>query len=91
MQIFTAKHRTKPGEGNRKIGGRTVEAKGDCNPIGRTTMSTNLFTQNSEGQSHQRVHVEGSTALVTYVAQDCLIRHQWEGSPLVLGRLDTLA
>jgi hypothetical protein len=26
-------------------------------------------------------------ALAAYVAEDCLIRHQWKGSPLVLWRL----
>jgi hypothetical protein len=31
-----------------------------------------------------------SMASATYVAEDCLSWHQWEGKPLVLWRLDAL-
>jgi hypothetical protein len=41
MQIFTAKHQTEPGDPNGRARGRTEGAIGDCNPIGRTTISTN--------------------------------------------------
>jgi hypothetical protein len=32
--------------------------------------------------TNQRVHMEGLMALVTYVAEDGLIGHQWEERPL---------
>jgi hypothetical protein len=35
--------------------------------------------------------MEGSMAPATYVADDCLIWHQWEGMHLVLWRLDAPA
>ena len=38
--------------------------------------------------TNQRVHMEGPMAPATYVAEDYLIWHQWEGRPLVLWRLD---
>jgi hypothetical protein len=50
-----------------RFGGRTEEVEGDCNHILRTTISTNWTLQNSWGLSHQP----------TYVAEDCLIWHQW--------------
>jgi hypothetical protein len=34
-----------------------------------------------------RVYMERSMAPATYVAEDDLVRHQWEERPLVLGRL----
>jgi hypothetical protein len=41
MQIITAYPCTKPWESNGRVRGRTVGAEGDCNPIGRTTVSIN--------------------------------------------------
>ena len=36
---------------------------------------------------NQRVHVEGTLAPATYVAEDGLVSYQWEERPLVLWRL----
>ena len=35
-----------------------------------------------------RVHMEGPMALTAYVAEDCLVGHQWEERPLGLRVLD---
>jgi hypothetical protein len=88
VEILTSNHQTVPEDVNGRVRGRIVEAERDCNPIGRTILSTNLIPQRL---NHQRVNMEGPMALTIYIAQDCLIRHQWEGRPLVLWRLDTLA
>ena len=61
-----------------------------CNPIGRTTISTNqtdppLQPPDLPGtKPRTRVHMEGPMAPATYVAEDGLVRHQWEERPLVL-------
>ena len=36
------------------------------------------------GTTNQSVHMEGPTASAAYVAEDDLVRHQWEERPLVL-------
>jgi hypothetical protein len=41
MQILTVNQQTEPRDPNGRVGGRTEGAEGDCNPIGRTTISTN--------------------------------------------------
>jgi hypothetical protein len=40
MLILTANHQTVPGDLNGTITERTERAEGDCNPIGRTGIST---------------------------------------------------
>jgi hypothetical protein len=40
MQILTANHWTEAEDPYGSIKGRTEEAEGDCNPTGRTTVST---------------------------------------------------
>ena len=45
MQILTANYWTEPGDHNGSVRGRTEGAKGDCNPIGRTIVSTNWTPQ----------------------------------------------
>jgi hypothetical protein len=37
---------------------------------------------------NQRIHMEGPVALVTYVAEDGLVGHQWEERPLDLRVFD---
>jgi hypothetical protein len=39
--------------------------------------------------TNQRIHMEGPMALVTFVAKDGLVGHQWEESPLGLRVFDT--
>jgi len=41
MQMYKAKHRTKHRDPNRRVRKRTEEAEEVCNPLGRTTISTN--------------------------------------------------
>jgi hypothetical protein len=40
MQMFKAKHQTKHGNPNGGVRERTEGVEGDCNPIGRTKIST---------------------------------------------------
>ena len=42
MQIVRANHLTEPRDPKGRVRGRTEGAKGDGNPIGRVTISTNL-------------------------------------------------
>jgi hypothetical protein len=49
MQILTANHQTKFMDSNERARGRTEGDEGDGNPIGRTTISTNLTNQSSQG------------------------------------------
>jgi hypothetical protein len=68
-------------------------AEGVCNPIGRTTIWTNLYPQSSQElkvQPNQRVQLEGPMAIAAYVAEDGLVGHQLEEKPLVLWRLNAL-
>jgi hypothetical protein len=53
MQIFPANLRTGHWNPNGGLKGKTEEAEGVCNPIGRTTISTNQNTQGSQGLNHQ--------------------------------------
>ena len=41
MQILTGKHWTEVRDSYGRVRGRIEGAEGDCNPIGRTTVSTN--------------------------------------------------
>jgi hypothetical protein len=70
MQILTANHWTDPKDPNGRTRGRTEEAEGDCNPIGRKA-STNWTIQSSQRQNHQpkTVH-EVIHAPAAYVAED---------------------
>jgi hypothetical protein len=88
-QILTANLWTESGDPNGRVRGRAERAEGDCHPIGRKTESINQIPQSSQGLNHEpkSIHglIHGST---TYVAEDCLMWHQWEGTHLVLWRLD---
>jgi hypothetical protein len=44
--MFTANHWAKPGVPNREVTERTEGVEGVCNPIGRTSISTNQNPQN---------------------------------------------
>jgi hypothetical protein len=59
--------------------------KGACNPIGRTTISTNQIPQGLPGTKAptKRVHMEGTIAKAAYVAEDGLVGHQWEETHFV--------
>jgi hypothetical protein len=59
MQILTNNHQTEPRNLNERLKGRTEGAAGDCNLIGRTTISTNQTTQSSQGLNHQLRSMHG--------------------------------
>jgi hypothetical protein len=68
-----------------ELGKGLKELKGVCNPIGRTTISTNQNPQSSQGLNYQPRSKHGGThGSDTYVAEDGLICLQWEERPLVL-------
>jgi len=78
-----ANHLTEPGQANGRARGRTKGVEGDCNLIGRT-MSTNQTIQSSQRLNHQPKSTHGGIHGSSYVAEDGLIWHQWEGRLLVL-------
>jgi hypothetical protein len=86
MQILTANRWTDPRDLNGGVRGRTEGAEGDCNPIGRTTISTNWTTQSSQELNHhtKSIHgeIHGSSYIFSYIyiAEDNLIWNQWEGA-----------
>jgi hypothetical protein len=87
--MFTAKHWTERRDPNGEVRAKSVGAEGFCNLIGRTTISANQNLQSSQGLNHQPKSKQGvPMAPAGYVAEDYIICHHWEGSPLVLWRLD---
>jgi hypothetical protein len=56
--MLTANHRTDHTVPNEGVRERTEGAEGVCNPIGRTTISTN---QSSQGLNHQQKSTHGGT------------------------------
>ena len=94
MQIFAANHQTEPWDPNGGVRERTKRAEGVCNPIRRTTISTNQTPPPTHPKlpgTNQGVHIEGPVAPAAYVTEDDLIWHQWEGRTLVLWMLDAPA
>ena len=82
-------HWTEPENSNGRVKGSAVGVEEDCNPTGRTTVSTNQIPQSFQGLSHQPNNLYGPVHdSTTYVAENCLIWYQWEGRHLVLWRLD---
>jgi len=53
MWMLAANHRAEHENCNGGVKGRTEGAEGVCNPIGRTTISTNQIPQSSQGLNHQ--------------------------------------
>uniref|UniRef100_M0RAW8 Uncharacterized protein n=1 Tax=Rattus norvegicus TaxID=10116 RepID=M0RAW8_RAT len=80
-----ATYRTECGDPNGGVRRRTEGAEGVCKPTGRTTISTNQTPQFPGTNPPTK---EEPMAPATYVAEDGLIWHQWEGRSLVLWRLD---
>ena len=90
MQILTANHWTEPGDLKGRVRGRTEGAEWDCNPIGRA-ISTNWTPLTSQELNYQSKNIHGWVHDSSYIAEDGLIWHQWEGRPLVLWKLDAPA
>jgi hypothetical protein len=61
MQMLTANHLTEHGDINGGIRGRNEGDDGACNPIGRTTISSNQIPQISHGLKHQPKNIHGGT------------------------------
>ena len=85
--MLIANHQTEHGDPK---GGRTKGAEGVCNPIGKTTISTNQ-TLPTPPELPGTIHMEGPMAPAVYVGKGGLICRQWEERPMVLWRLDALA
>jgi hypothetical protein len=67
MQVLTGNHWTEPGDHNGRVRKRIEGAEEDCNPIGRTTISTNLNIQSSQGLNHQPKSSHGGTQDSSYI------------------------
>jgi hypothetical protein len=63
MQMYTAKHWIEHRDSNGKVRARTIGAEGVCNPIERTTISTNQTPQSSHGLNHQPKSTHGSSRI----------------------------
>jgi hypothetical protein len=61
MQTLAANHWPEHRDPNRGIRGRTEEAEGVCNLIGRTTVLADKNPQSSEGLNHQPKSTHGGT------------------------------
>jgi hypothetical protein len=59
MQILITNYQNELMVPDGRVRGRAGGGEGDCNPIGRTAVSTILTLQNSQGLSHQpkNIHV----------------------------------
>jgi hypothetical protein len=82
--MLLANHWTEHRVPNGRVRERMRGAEGVCNPIGKTTISTTRTPQSSQGLTNQGVHMKGTMFPAAYVAEDDLVRHQWEERPLVL-------
>jgi hypothetical protein len=61
--MVAANHWTESRVPNRGVKERTEGVQGVCNPMGRTTISTNQNPLNSQGLSHQQMHTHGSSCI----------------------------
>jgi hypothetical protein len=59
--MLTGNHRTDRGDPNGGVRERTEDAEEVCNPIGRTTASTNQTPQSSQWLNHQPKSTHGET------------------------------
>ena len=85
MWMHAANHRTWCRDPNEE-----VRAEGVCNPMGRSTISTNQTPPRLPGtKSPTRVHLRKPMAPAACVAENGFILYQWEERPLVLWKFDT--
>ena len=85
MWMLTANHWTEHRDPSGEVRGRNEGAEGVCNPIGRTTVSTNQMLQSSQVLNYEPKGTHGGThGSRCIVAEDGLTWHQWKGRPLVL-------
>jgi len=78
MRMRIAIHQNEHREPTGGVRERTDGAKGICNPIGRTTISTNQNTQSFWGTKPPTKGYTwgGPIALATYIAEDDIVWHQ---------------
>jgi hypothetical protein len=62
-RMLTAYHWTECRVPSKGVTERTEGVEGVCNPIGRTTISTNQIFQNSQGLNHQQRSTYGSSCI----------------------------
>jgi hypothetical protein len=86
MEMLAANHQTEHLDQSDRVTGRTEGGEGDCNSIGRTTISRPPEVPGTKPPT-KCIHMEGSIAPAAYIAEDCLIWYQWKGRLLVLWRL----
>jgi hypothetical protein len=88
--MLAANHWTEQRDSNEGVRERTEEAKGVCNSIGRTMIST---IQNptptpelpgTKPSTKEYIHMERPMDPAACVAEDGLVWYQWEEEPLVL-------
>ena len=89
MQILTTKHWTEGGNPNGRVRGRIEGTEGDGNPIGRSSVSTNLDPwQLPEIKPPTKEHTWAGLKPLAHLAQDHPVWLQWESILLILWRLD---
>ena len=67
------------------VGEGTEGAEGVYSPMGRATVSPARSPGDPrDWTTNQRIHIEGPMAPAAYVAEDGLLRHQWEERALGL-------
>ena len=67
MQIRTANYHNEPGDPNGGVRERTEGAEGDCNLIGKTTISTNWSPKISQGLNHPQKTIQGWVHGYSYI------------------------
>ena len=70
--MLTANHWTERGVPNRGVRERTEGVEGVCNPIGRTTISTNQFPKSSQGLNHQQRSARLQLHMLQRMALSCI-------------------
>jgi hypothetical protein len=90
MQILIANHWIEVGDQYERVRERTEESEGDCNPIERKTVSTNLdLSELPETKPNTKeLTWAGLWPQGTCVAEDCLVWPQWERMCLILWKFN---
>ena len=83
--MFKANHWTECRVSYGVFGEGTEGTEGVCSPMEEATLSTGETPGSPrDWTTNQRIHMKGPMVLVTYVAKDGLVEHQWKEGPLGL-------